>query len=260
MNKNHSFLLRLLWSNLARKFYLAAVILIALFSVMNWIVMPWYVRDGGTVRVPDVVGMHASEAKVALDTSGVQFEMGSTESSREPINTVLSQNPEGHSIVKRGRRVYVVLSAGVEKASVPDLRGHSEREAQFMLERAGLVVGTITYDSSSNFPANVVMSQTVPPNASIPNGSAVSLVVSSGAVLAGEVSVPDLVGHPLPEAQRLLFTSGLALGKVVFQPNSRLVPNTVLEQYPRSHAIVAKGTSINLYVSALPNQTGPPQE
>lgn len=260
MNKNHSFAFRILWSNLAKKFYVFLIILIAFFSVMNWMVMPWYVQDGGTVTVPNVVGIQASNAKELLDTLGLRFEKGSTESSRLPVNTVLSQNPDASSIVKRGRRVYLVLSGGVEKASVPDLRGHSEREAQFMLERVGFVVGTITTDSSSDFPQNVVMSQSVPPNTVISTGSSVSLVVSSGAVMPGEISVPDLVGRPLSEAQRILFTSGLTLGKVVFQPSSRLVPNTVLEQYPRSQDIVQKGSAVNLYVSALPNQTGAPQE
>ncbi len=260
MNNNHSFLFRILWSDLAKKFYVTFLILVAFFSLMNWVVMPWYVHDGGTVVVPDVVGMQASEAKVALDTAGLQFEKGSTESSALAINTVLSQNPDARSTVKRGRRVYLVLSGGVEKVSVPDLRGHSERESEFMLERVGLLVGQITTDSSSDFPANIVMSQSVPPNTQVSAGSQVSLIVSSGEVMPGEVSVPDLVGKPLSEAQRLIFTSGLSLGKIAFRPNNRLVPNTVLEQYPRSQDVVPKGTSINLYVSELPNQNGPPQE
>ncbi len=226
---------------------------------MNWVVMPWYVHDGGTVTVPDVVGMQSSAAKDVLDTAGLQFELGGTKSSKLATNTVLAQNPEAGSIVKHGRRIYMILSGGSEKVQVPNLIGHSQREAQFMLERVGFRLGTVTSDSSSEFPQNVVMSQSIQPGGMSTTGSSISIVVSSGPVEAGEVSVPNLVGRPLSEAQRLILNSNLVLGNISFQPSKKLVPNTVLEQYPRAKDIVPKGTAVNLYVSSIGQQTQGPE-
>ncbi len=259
MSKKRSLLSRIFWSRFAKKFYIWCVILIALFSLMNWVVMPWYVRDGGIVKVPDVVGLRLTLAKTVLDTMGLQYEPGGTQPSKLPTNTVLSQNPDAGSIVKHGRRVYLTLSGGAEKAEVPNLVGHTQLEAQFMLQRVGFKAGTITNDSSSEYPQNVVMSQAVQPGSLLTMGSAVPMVVSSGPVEAGEVSVPNLVGRPLSEAQRLILSSNLVLGSITFQPNKRLVPNTVLEQYPRAKDIVPKGTAINLYVSSISTQPQGPE-
>ncbi len=259
MNSPLKFLSRIIWSNLARKFYISVLLLIVLFSLMNWVVMPWYVNHGGTVTVPDLSGMQASEAKQVLDTLDLQYEFGGTKPSKLAPNTVLSQNPESGSIVKHGRRIYLILSGQEEKVTVPDLRGHSQREAQFMLERAGFRLGNVTSDSSSEFPQNVVMSQSIPANTMAPSGTAISIAVSAGAVNVGEISVPDLVGRPLSEAQRTILNSNLVLGKITFQPSNKLVPNTVLEQYPRAQEIVPKGNRVDLFVSSIVSQKQGPE-
>lgn len=259
MSKKRSLLARIFWSGFAIKFYIFCVVLVGLFCLMNWIVMPWYVHDGGIVKVPDVVGMKLAEAKTVLDTTGLQFEPGGTQSSKLPPNTVLSQNPDAESIVKHGRRVYLTLSGGAEKVEVPNLIGHTQREAQFMLQRVGFKVGVVTNDSSSEYPQNVVMTQSVKAGSLLVSGSAISMTVSSGPVEAGEVSVPNLVGRPLTEAQKLILNSNLVLGNITFQPSKKLVPNTVLEQYPRARDIVPKGTAINLYVSSLGTQNAGPE-
>ncbi len=259
MSRPRSLLTRLLLSRFAKKVYVWFGIFIAFFVLMNWVVMPWYVHDGGTVTVPDVVGMQASQAKEVLDTTGLQFELGGTKSSKVAPNTILAQNPEAGSIVKHGRRIYMILSGGAEKVQVPNLIGHSQREAQFMLERVGFRLGNVSSDSSSEFPLNVVMSQSVQAGSMASTGTYISMVVSSGPVEAGEVSVPNLVGRPLSEAQRLIRNSNLVLGNINFQPSKKLVPNTVLEQYPRAKDIVPKGTAINLYVSSIASQNQGPE-
>jgi serine/threonine-protein kinase len=254
MNKNSPFLRRLLWSGLAKRFYVVLGVLIIVFSVMNWYVMPWYVNRGGSVTVPDLSGMNEVEARHVLDTLGLQFELSGTKASKLAPNTVLSQNPEAGITVKHERRIYLVLSGGTEAVSVPDLRGHTQREAQFMLERAGFRLGTVTLDSSSQYPQNVVMSQSIAANTMSATGLPVSIVVSSGIPVAGEIPVPDLVGKPLSDAQRIISSSGFILGKITFQPSAKLVPNTVLEQYPRANETAVKGSHVDLFVSTLTNQ------
>ncbi len=221
---------------------------------MNWYVMPWYVNDGGTVTVPDLSGMNDVGAKHALDSLGLQFQLSGTKASKLAPNTVLAQNPEAGVLVKHGRRIYLVLSGSVEKAAIPDLQGHTQREAQFMLDRAGFKLGSVTADSSSQFPQNVVMSQSIPPNTIMTTGTLVAVVVSSGVPVAGEVSVPDLIGKPLVEAQKIISNSGFVLGKITFQSSTKLLPNTVLEQYPRPSESAAKGSHIDLFVSSISNQ------
>lgn len=251
MSRRTRFLSRILWSDLAKRTYIVLAVLIGLFSLMNWYIMPWYVNDGGTVAVPDLSGMNDVEARHLLDTLGLQFQFGGTQASKLAPNTVLLQNPGAGVVVKHGRRVYLVLSGSVEKASVPDLQGHSQREAQFMIERAGFRLGSVTSDSSNEFPPNVVVSQSISPNTTAISGTSISIVVSSGGPVAGQISVPDLVGKPLSDATRTILSSGFVLGKITFQPSSKLLPNTVLEQYPRANETAPKGAHIDLFVSSV---------
>lgn len=129
-----------------------------------------------------------------------------------------------------------------------------------MLERVGFKVGKVTNDSSSEYPQNVVMTQSVKPGSMLATGTPISMVVSSGPVEEGEVSVPNLVGRPLSQAQKLILNSDLILGKITFQPSKKLVPNTVLEQYPRANDIVPRGTAVSLYVSSIPTQDQGPEQ
>lgn len=221
--------------------------------------MPWYVNDGGTITVPDLSGMKVDNAKGVLDSLGLQFELGGTQESKLPPNTVLAQNPEESTVVKHGRRVYLIVSGGVEKANVPDLHGHTEREAQFMLERAGFRLGNVSSDTSGDFPPNVVLSQSISPNTMVSIGTTVSMVVSAGTPNAGQISVPDFVGKPLAEAQKEIIIAGLVLGKISFQASAKLVPNTVLEQYPRAGEIMSKGDRVDLFVSSVASQHKGPE-
>jgi serine/threonine-protein kinase len=253
------FFSRILLSNLARKFYVWILILIGVFSLMNWVVMPWYVNDGGTVTVPDLSRMKADQAKEVLNNLGLQFELSGTQESKLPPNTVLAQNPEEGTVVKHGRRIYLIVSGGVEKANLPDLHGHTQREARFMLERAGFRLGNVTSDTSGDFPPNVVLSQSISPNTMVSIGTTVSIVVSTGAPNAGQISIPDFVGKPLAEAQKEILNTGLVLGNVSFQASAKLVPNTVLEQYPRAGEIVSKGDRVDLFVSTIATQLNGPE-
>jgi len=67
----------------------------------------------------------------------------------------------------------------------------------------------------------------------------VGITVSTGPVEEGEITVPDLIGKSLTEAQKLLADSALTVGKINYQPSFSLLPNTILDQYP------SKGNKVN---------------
>ena len=71
--------------------------------------------------------------------------------------------------------------------SVPDVVGLTQAAATSAITGAGLVVGTVTTASSSTVPSGRVVSQTPAAGTSVANGSAVNLVVSSGALI-GDVN------------------------------------------------------------------------
>lgn len=239
---------------------LSLVIVTSLFFVCNDVIMPWFVQRGNTVQVPSVIGSQYEAAKHFLDSLDLTaIEGDSRTSEMYPAGTVIAQNPNPGTIVKRGRRVYLVVSGGEQLVQVPSLKGKTVRDAKFALERNGLTIGVISYMLNDSFPANTIIDQSLPPASKIRRGARIAVVVSQGAS-SNRVTVPEVIGKPLREAGRILANHGLKLGAVNYQVSSTLLPNTVLDQYPRPGEFIEHGQKVDLFVSRSGDVEKPPTE
>lgn len=225
------------------------VIAIAVFFVMDDIVMPRYVQQGETTYVPDVVGREEEAALRALEDAGLRPTVAEIRMDRNhPEGTVASQTPAAGSEVKYGRGVYLTISGGEAPATVPALRGRSLRDARLALERFSLRVGEITYEVSGQFPENTVMEQSIPSGTTMRSGTSVDLVVSQGPS-ADRIPVPNVIRKSYTEAERLILRAGFVIGNVTYQVNNEILPNTVIDQYPREGNFAARGEGIQLFVT-----------
>jgi beta-lactam-binding protein with PASTA domain len=237
-----------LTSALAKKIYLLLALFLVLFFVCNDVVIPWYVNQGGIVKVPSVTGKTYEEAVRILDSVGLEARKGDIRPDRShPAGYVVIQNPLPDHDVKKGRRVYLSLSGGEQEVVVPNIKGRTLRDARFALEREGLKLGAIEYQPSDQFPMNTIVEQKVAAGAHVKRDIYVSIVVSQG-VVAQNITVPDLAGKTLSEAEAILLASGLKRGNVSYAPSNDLLPNTVIEQFPRKGEIVPKDQAIDLVV------------
>lgn len=231
--------------------FLSAVVL---FVLVDDVVMPAYVQQGKTTLVPNVVGQKAAIAREGIQKSGlVPIESEYKQDKQYPEGTIIQQNPLGGSEVKFGRGVYLTISGGEALIVVPNLRGRSMRDASFTLERYGLKVGNMEYQPSDTLFENTVIGQSIQPGASARSGSAIDLIVSQGKN-ADRLPVPALLMKTFSEAEKLLAASGLTLGKVTYQVSLDLLPNTVIEQYPRAGELAAKDRPVDLIVAQKAEQ------
>jgi len=83
----------------------------------------------------------------------------------------------------------------------------------------------------------------------------VSIVVSRGMVVE-ETVIPSLVGKTSTEAGKVLAEAGLKIGNITYQPSFDLLPNTVVDQFPRSGEPAKRGDAVDLFVV----QVGKPTE
>jgi serine/threonine-protein kinase len=219
-----------------------------LFVLLNYVILPLYVNHGSRQSVPAVVGLPLDQARAVLDSASlVPVESDTRPDPDLPAGVVVSQNPAASSMVKEGRRVYLTISGGEVQVFVPLLRGRSMREARFTLERHGLRLGEVTYIPSEEFPDNTIVDQSSSADAKIPKGSRVSITVSSGSA-TGETTVPAVAGKSLGEADKLLQAAGLRRGQVTYQSSFDLVPNTVVDQFPRAGEPAKRGDAVDLFV------------
>lgn len=235
-------------SRRAKKVYLSLAAILILFFLLNNLLLPWYVNAGGMVVVPAVIGKKYENARQILDSLGLRSEQPDTMMDNiHPRGVVILQNPAEGGIVKRGRRVYLTISGGEVLVSVPNIKGRTLRDAKFGLEREGLRLGAIEYQSSDQFPQNTVIEQRVAQGSKIRRDQYVSIVLSQGPT-TDKVTVPDLNRKNLTEAEKILQSLGLRVGNMTYVPSPELLPNTVVQQFPLAGELVAVGQAVDLFV------------
>lgn len=133
------------------------------------------------VIVPDIVGLAQSTAESTITGEGLSVGPITQEpSSTIPPGNVISQNPVGGTTAPRGSLVSLAVSSGPETVAVPDVIGVPQGEAQSAITAAQLTVGLITQAPSETIPAGNVISQSPAAGMTLPLGSSVNLIVSSG--------------------------------------------------------------------------------
>ncbi len=220
-----------------------------LFVLVDNVIMPQYVQQGKTTKVPDVTGLPFDEAVKVLADHGLEGKKAEERpDAKYPVGAVALQNPSAGAEVKFGRGVYLTVSGGEPMVLVPSLRGRTVRDAAFALERFGLTVGNVTYEVSVEFPVNTVMEQAIPESVKVAMGTVVDVTVSQGPS-KDQIPVPSLLRKTLAEGERLILQAGFTIGNIVYQPQPDMLPNTIIDQYPRGGELAPIGQAIDLVVT-----------
>jgi beta-lactam-binding protein with PASTA domain len=137
--------------------------------------------------------------------------------------------------------------------TVPNVVNLTQAAATTAITGAGLVVGTVTQQSSATVLAGRVSSQNPVSGVGVPAGSAVNLVVSTGPVpTPGPVAVPNVLNLTQAAATAAINGAGLVLG-TISQSSSTTVPaGSVISQNPNAGTSVAAGSAVALIVSTGP--------
>jgi beta-lactam-binding protein with PASTA domain len=249
-----NFFQRLLASPFVRFFLKVFAVLFLLFLFFDYLFMPWYVNHGGTVQVPNVVGMREADALRMLDSLEFVPRISETRpDKRYPEGYVVLQNPAAEQVVKPGRRIYLTVSGGEQLVPVPILRGRSLRDAKFTLERFGLKLGNTLLQVSQEFPEGTIIAQDSLLGQKVRRGTIVNVIVSAGPSL-DSLSVPNVIGRSLSDAQRILTGKNLKVGNITYQTNSEYLPNTVLDQFPKPDAVLSAGKAVDLFIAQAPEK------
>lgn len=224
----------------------AIVLAFVIGALFNFIIMPEYTNYNEGVTVPDVTKISLDDAQSQLTDYGLRYEVIDRRANAAyPANYIIDQSPQPLQLVKPNRKVYLTVNTEVRpKAVVPKVVDLSFRNARIQLENYGFSLGTISYESSRF--RNTVLRQSLTPGDTVDRGTAVNLVISDG---LGDrvVTVPDIVGLRLSQAQQRIRGAGLRVGEIRFQP-SREEPNTVLSFSP-DEAELTEGQELTLLVA-----------
>lgn len=215
-------------------------------TLLNFFIMPGYTNFNEGVTVPDVTKISLDEAETLLTDYGLRYEvLDRRANATYPANYIIDQSPQALQLVKPNRKVYLTVNTEISpKAVVPNVVDLSFRNAKIQLENYGFTLGTTSYES--NRFRNTVMRQSLTPGDTVDRGETINLVISDG---LGDriVSVPDITGLRLSQAQQQVRRAGLRVGEIRFQ-SSREEPNTVLSFSPNVEELT-EGEELSLVVS-----------
>ncbi|WP_265522434.1 Stk1 family PASTA domain-containing Ser/Thr kinase [Oerskovia flava] len=137
--------------------------------------------SNGNVTLPDLRGMSQDAARDALSELNLNAQI-SQEESDEEVGTVLSQSPSAGSVPQRSTvTITVAEERAPETTTVPsNLVGMTEDQAREALGGAGLNAGTSQSQESEQYEAGIVIGSDPGGGRTVPEGSEVSLIISSG--------------------------------------------------------------------------------
>lgn len=201
------------------------------------------------VIVPDVTGMTVAEAQAKLKAAGLKVNVaGYGYSIKIPPNHVMNQTPEAGASVKKDRTINLTVSKGTEAVVVPDLRGLQLRDAEVQLKNAGLLLGKVEEQYTSDVPQGAVVSQNPRAPNQVNKGTTVDLIVSKG-VAPRKFVLPDFRGSSLSSVKTQAEGLKLKVGNVVEAPSDQFPAGVVIGQSPEPGAQVEEGGTINFTVS-----------
>lgn len=212
------------------------------------------------IMVPDVVGLDYEEATETLEAEGLKVEMGDSVVSEEyEEGQVVSQDPEsGMKVKKKAVITLNICKVSNKEGEVPDVTERTLKDAEYILELNGYKVGKVTTEDSDS-PLDTVIEQDPEGNEKAKAGSKVNLVVSNGKLAKDESAVPNLRGLTLEKAKKSLEDANLTIGSASEENTDAYPEGQVFWQQYATGEMLAKGTAVNVKVSAGPSVPAGPK-
>lgn len=226
---------------------LGAIIAISLTIFLAFVAGLTWVNLTATskVNIPNVVGQDVERAKTIVQEAGMRLEIRSQKYlANERPGLVLEQDPAGGVQSAGDGVVWVDISVGRERATIPNLQGLREGQACAELEKLGL--GYTVVPRESRLEAGTVFGQHPLAGQEVVTGTEVTIFVSVG---QGQLTVPTLTGLTLGTAYDLVGNLGLNIKVKETKVDPHSKAETILSQEPSAGLKVAKGQTIYVVIS-----------
>lgn len=200
------------------------------------------------VEVPDVKGYDEEDAQKMLESAGLK--VGTPDfvySDDYAEGEVIGTTPDAGSEVAKDTEVIMKVSKGSEKATVPNVVGKKDADAQSALKAAGLEVKA-TYDYDDTVEKGKVVSQSISSGKKVAEGTEIEILISNGKKPEEKVAVPNLSGKTYQQAKALLESYGLvAVNGGEEESEEDIGKVSRWEPYNTS---VKKGTKVTIWISS----------
>ena len=161
---------------------------------------------------------------------------------------IVEQSPAANSEVKEGTNVELTVSVGKNKTIVPNLSNIDLDKVEDILSKSNLSLGKVERKYDDKVDENKIISQSVNFGEEVEKGTKIDIVVSRGKE-DKKVEVPDLMGKTEAEAIKILYDSGLAVGKTEKKADNQKAGTVIWQSYGKGVKVDAD-TKIDIVISS----------
>lgn len=227
----------------------AIIFFLLIFIVLNF-ALKVFTNHGESVTVPTVLGMQTEDAIALIEENGFEYEIVDTVfDDKYDKGAVVQQNPEPESLVKDGRRIYLIVNSQQDELiSMPQLVGFSIKQVNSMMEAYGLNIGNLRY--VPDIAVNVVIRQMyegdeINPGTKIKKGSSIDLVLGLG-ISDATTTVPSLIGLSYKDASNTLLDLFLNTGAVIYDNTVKTRNDSIKAKVYRQSPVSSTINEVNL--------------
>jgi beta-lactam-binding protein with PASTA domain/predicted Ser/Thr protein kinase len=221
--------------------------LLALLLIVGAAAGAYFLTRPKQLVVPKVTGEQVNTARTVLQGSGFQIDVINVPD-KKPSGIVIGEEPGAGSKAAKGSTVTVTVSRGPGDVSVPSVQGLSTAAATRVLRRADLKVRNVVQQPSQRFAAGQVTGTNPGTAKSVPPGTAVTLVVSSG---QPPKHVPNVGGESQTAATADLTRAGFNVA-TKNQPSSSVAVGNVISQSPGGGTNAPQGSTVTIVLATAP--------
>ena len=197
----------------------------------------------GSVKIPTVADKLAEDARLDLEAAGFTVTTKEEASDTVVAGNAVRTDPAAGRSVPVDTPITLYVSTGKPKVTVPNVVNLTLNDALVQLQGAGLTPQT-TRQASATVPIDSVISSDPPGGSSVPKGSVIKLVISSGPAPA---AVPNVVGQTPSAATATLEAAGF---NVLVQNTASLDAQSgkVVSQSPGAGTPATAGSTVTIQV------------
>jgi beta-lactam-binding protein with PASTA domain/tRNA A-37 threonylcarbamoyl transferase component Bud32 len=236
------------------RWYLMPALLLLAVAIGFFALRGTAFAPAAAIALPDLHGKSATVAQQQLLGLGLRANVTNEDSDSVPQDHVIRQDPPAGTNVPKNAVIALVVSGGLPRVQVPDVKGFTADDAQRRLQEAKLkskVFGK--YDNA--VPSGQVIDVNPAVDTSVRQGATVVLTVSKG---KQPITVPNVVSLTLDDARRRLAAAGLTL-RVGQKTESDTIPeNVIASQDPSPGQAADAQATVNVVVSTGPQSVSVP--
>lgn len=207
----------------------------------------------GTITIPDMTGVPLEKAQKVGARVGIEIKVeNEVDNNMYEKGCIVSQDMPPKSKIKKGRAIYVVVSKGSKIVPVPNVIGSLLSKAIIELKNSNVDTGYEASVSSFVVPQDVVIAQSPPAGESIPSGSQINILKSTGP-RDFEFMMPDFSSRNISEVFSMMKQYALSISSISVQDDDALPSGSIISQSPEAGYKINKDTQIVLTASKQPD-------